>query len=92
MVDRRGQKNARFVALVSLAVRFEANTSKFFTNFDCFVVLTDCSGAEMSRSGDFCATDSLVTKPIALPLAHAHGVTTPYLVAINTQRPVVTYL
>ena len=54
MVDRRGQQNAQFVALVSLAVQFETNTSKFFADFNCFVVLTDCSDAKMSRSGNFC--------------------------------------
>ena len=45
---------------------------KFFTIFDCLVVLTDCSDAEMSRSSDFCA-NRWQTKPIALPLAHVHG-------------------
>ena len=81
MVDRRGKQNTRFVALVSLAVRFEANKSNFFANFDCFVVLTDCSDAEILRSGDFCAdrqqqttTHDRLDKPSALPLAHAHGV------------------
>ena len=29
VVDRHDQQNARFVALVSLAVQFEANTSNF---------------------------------------------------------------
>ena len=55
MADRHGQRNARLVlvALVSLAVRFETSTSKFFADFNCLVVLTDCSDAEMSRSGDF---------------------------------------
>ena len=55
MVDRHGQQNTRFVALVSLAVQFEANTSKFFVDFDCFVALTDCLDAKISRSGDFYA-------------------------------------
>ena len=73
MVDRCGQQNSQFVALVSLAMRFEANTSKLFANFNCFVMLTDCSDAKMSRSVDFCA-DRQQTKLIILPLAHAHGV------------------
>ena len=67
---------------MSIAVRFEASRSKFFADFDCFVVLTDCLDAEMLRSGDFCANRQQTTddiqqmtdKPIALPLAHAHGI------------------
>ena len=49
--------NTRFVGLMSHAIPFEANTSKFFAAFDGLVVLTSCSDAEMSRSGDFCADD-----------------------------------
>lgn len=38
-------------------MRFEANLSKFFAVSDCLVVLTNCSDAERSRSGDFYAAD-----------------------------------
>ena len=65
------QKLTISIVPVSLAMQFKANTSKFFTVFDCLIVLIDCSDAEMSRSGHFC-----VDKPIALPLVHVHGVTT----------------
>ena len=41
--------------------------------FQQFHVLTTRSGAEISRSGDFCVDDRQ-TKPIILSLAHAHGV------------------
>ena len=58
MVDRRDQQTTQFVALVSLAMRFEANTSKFFADF---VVFTDCSDVKMSRSGDFCADRQQMT-------------------------------
>ena len=49
--------NTRFVAFVSRAMQFEANTRAFFAAFDGLVVLISYSDAEMSRSGNFCAND-----------------------------------
>ena len=54
-MDRK--RNPQFVEPVSLAMQFEANASKFFAVFNCLIVLTDCSDAEMSRSSDFVPTD-----------------------------------
>ena len=54
-------------------MQFEADISKFFAIFNGLVVLTDCSDAEVLRSGDSEPTDD--TKLIALPLAVAHRVT-----------------
>ena len=48
-------ENAQFEVLASLAMRFEANTSKFFAVFDSMVALIDCSDAETLRSGNFYA-------------------------------------
>ena len=55
-------------------MQFKSNTSKFSAIFDCFVVVTDCSDAEMLRSGDFCADRWRQTEMISLPLTHAHGI------------------
>ena len=55
-------------------MRFEANTSKFFAVSDGLVVLSACSDAKMSRSGDFCANDNRQTQPMTLPLGHARKV------------------
>ena len=73
MVDRCGQQNAQFVALVSGAMQLQGNTSKFFAAFDSLVVFTTRSDVEMSRSSYFCANDRR-TKPISLPLVHVLGV------------------
>ena len=45
-----------------------------FTDFDSFVVPTSCSDAQMWQSGHFRDDNNRQTKPIALPLVHAHGV------------------
>ena len=62
----------------------EQKLSQFFDAFDSLIVLTICSDAYISRSGDFCAhndnnnddDDRQTDKPIASPLAHVHGVKT----------------
>ena len=51
-------------------MQFEANTSQFF---DCLVVLTDCSDAKMSRSGDFLCRQ-MTDKTDCFTLAHARRV------------------
>ena len=53
-------ENARFVALVDCR-RFEAKSSQFFDAFDSLIVLTICSDAYISRSGDFRADDNMLT-------------------------------
>ena len=45
-----------------------------FDDIDGYVVLTSHSDAYIFRSGDFCADNDRQTKPIALPLVHAHRV------------------
>ena len=65
-------ENARFVAFVDRCRRFEAKSSQFFDAFDSLIVLTICSHAYISRSGDFRDDDDDRRK--ALPLAHARGV------------------
>ena len=58
-VDKHGQQNTLFVTLVGPVKQFEAYCRKFFANINLFIVLT------IRQQTD---------KPIALPLAHAHGV------------------
>ena len=53
VVDRHSQHTICSACEPCYVIRSEH--SKFFAIFDCLVVLMDCSDAEMSRSGDFCA-------------------------------------
>ena len=72
-------ENTLFVALVDRCRRFEVKSIQFFDAFDSLIVLTICSRAYISRSGDICADiddnddddDDKTDKPIALPLADA---------------------
>ena len=73
VVDRCGKQNTLVVTFVGRAKWFRAYWSQFSAEFYGFVVLTSRLDAQISRSGDFPA-DRRQTKPIALPLAHAHGV------------------
>ena len=60
-VDRRGyggQQKALFVTLVDRIPRFEAHWSRFFAEFNWFVVLTSRLDAYISIYGDFCANDN----------------------------------
>ena len=74
-IDNHGQQNALFVTLVG---RTKGILKPVFTDFDGFICL---QVAQMPRSRDVAIfmvmiTDDRQTKPIALPLAHARGITT----------------
>ena len=69
-------ENPRFLALViSYFQQFEAYRNQFFADIYRFVVLTALTDAQNLRSGNFCDHDDRQTKPIALPLVRAGGVT-----------------
>ena len=57
--------------------QFEAKPSQFFTTFDSLVVLTTCSDAYISRSGDFGAdnNDDRWINRLLYPLCMHVGVT-----------------
>ena len=56
----------------------DSNAGFFLAKFDRFIALTTHSGAYISRFSDFCVHSSdnndIMTKLIALPLAHVHRV------------------
>ena len=65
VANRHDQWNAQFVVLVG---HIQTYRSPFLTSFDGFVVLTDRPHTYTSGSGEICAHNWQMDKPITLPL------------------------
>ena len=53
----KAKKKALFMTLMDRVSQFDAHESRFFAEFDSFVVLTSRLDAYISRYADFCAND-----------------------------------
>ena len=85
-------KKTVFEIVVGLSKWFKAQWRQFFSDIDNFIELMSHSDVWIWLSGDFCDDDSRwQTNPIALPLAHAHGVITWGLHVQNVVRNGITH-